>query len=148
METSLSQQLSPAAPKCSIFIFAVPYSRHLHHFLPSFSIFVHILLFGFNLFNISSAVHHRLARLRPSAAFHQQVDQHGEDWESLEKVRLPLSLNLSQCMLELKQYQEVVELNSRLLKTHRGKICWREKSQRVCHIWQEAENKKSYLIQK
>ncbi|XP_043983852.1 aryl-hydrocarbon-interacting protein-like 1 [Gambusia affinis] len=50
----------------------------------------------------------------------KQVDQHGEDWESLEKVRLPLSLNLSQCMLELKQYQEVVELNSRLLKTHRG----------------------------
>ncbi|XP_032410628.1 cilia- and flagella-associated protein 251-like isoform X1 [Xiphophorus hellerii] len=50
----------------------------------------------------------------------KQVDQHGEDWESLEKVRLPLSLNLSQSMLELKQYQEVVELNSRLLKTHRG----------------------------
>ncbi|XP_014840149.1 PREDICTED: golgin subfamily A member 6-like protein 22 isoform X2 [Poecilia mexicana] len=49
-----------------------------------------------------------------------KVDQHGEDWESLEKVRLPLSLNLSQCMLELKQHQEVVELNSRLLKTHRG----------------------------
>ncbi|KAK5605309.1 hypothetical protein CRENBAI_014281 [Crenichthys baileyi] len=50
----------------------------------------------------------------------KQVDQHGEDWESLEKVRLPLSLNLSQCMLELKQYQEVVELNSRLLKSHKG----------------------------
>ncbi|KAM4732302.1 uncharacterized protein FYW61_008097 isoform 2-T2 [Anableps anableps] len=49
-----------------------------------------------------------------------KVDQHGEDWESLEKVRLPLSLNLSQCMLELKQYQEVVELNSRLLKSHKG----------------------------
>ncbi|MED6252156.1 hypothetical protein ATANTOWER_007773, partial [Ataeniobius toweri] len=49
----------------------------------------------------------------------KQVDQHGEDWESLEKVRLPLSLNLSQCMLELKQYQEVVELNGRLLKSHK-----------------------------
>nr|XP_054596013.1 uncharacterized protein LOC107378992 isoform X2 [Nothobranchius furzeri] len=49
-----------------------------------------------------------------------KVDQKGEDWESLEKVRLPLTLNLSQCMLELQQYQQVVELNSRLLKTHRG----------------------------
>ncbi|XP_038145426.1 uncharacterized protein LOC119786265 [Cyprinodon tularosa] len=50
----------------------------------------------------------------------KQVDQHSEDWESLEKVRLPLSLNLSQCKLELKQYQEVVELNDRLLKSHKG----------------------------
>ncbi|XP_040928596.1 aryl-hydrocarbon-interacting protein-like 1 [Betta splendens] len=48
------------------------------------------------------------------------VDRRGEDWESLEKVRLPLTLNLSQCMLELKQYQEVVELNSKLLRTHEG----------------------------
>ncbi|KAM9471218.1 aryl-hydrocarbon-interacting protein-like 1 [Clarias gariepinus] len=40
----------------------------------------------------------------------------GEDWESLEKVRLPLTLNLSQCNLELGKYQEVVRLNSQLLK--------------------------------
>ncbi|XP_013855761.1 uncharacterized protein LOC106511547 [Austrofundulus limnaeus] len=50
----------------------------------------------------------------------KQVDQGGEDWESLEKVRLPLALNLSQCMLELKQYQEVVELNDRVLRQHKG----------------------------
>ncbi|XP_044060315.1 aryl-hydrocarbon-interacting protein-like 1 isoform X3 [Siniperca chuatsi] len=50
-----------------------------------------------------------------------QVDQQGEDWESLEKVHLPLALNLSQCMLELKQYQQVVELNNKLLKRHKGK---------------------------
>ncbi|XP_042274179.1 aryl-hydrocarbon-interacting protein-like 1 [Thunnus maccoyii] len=49
-----------------------------------------------------------------------KVDQQGEDWESLEKVRLPLILNLSQCMLELKQYQQVVELNNKLLKKHKG----------------------------
>ncbi|KAM4555692.1 uncharacterized protein PAE49_014670 [Odontesthes bonariensis] len=49
-----------------------------------------------------------------------KVDQHGEDWESLEEVRLPLTLNLSQCMLELKQYQQVVELNTKLLKSHKG----------------------------
>ncbi|XP_070818069.1 myb-like protein X [Chaetodon trifascialis] len=48
------------------------------------------------------------------------VDQQAEDWESLEKVRLPLTLNLSQCMLELKQYQQVVDLNSTLLKKHKG----------------------------
>ncbi|KAK2848940.1 hypothetical protein Q5P01_008774 [Channa striata] len=48
------------------------------------------------------------------------TDQQGEDWESLEKVRLPLTLNLSQCRLELKQYQQVVELNSKLLKKHKG----------------------------
>uniref|UniRef100_A0A3Q1IZ23 AIP/AIPL N-terminal FKBP-type PPIase domain-containing protein n=1 Tax=Anabas testudineus TaxID=64144 RepID=A0A3Q1IZ23_ANATE len=52
-----------------------------------------------------------------------QVDQQGEDWESLENVRLPLTLNLSQCMLELKQYQDVVELNTKLLKKHKGNIC-------------------------
>ncbi|XP_030000632.1 myb-like protein X isoform X2 [Sphaeramia orbicularis] len=50
----------------------------------------------------------------------KKVDQRGEDWESLEKVRLPLNLNLSQCMLELKQYQQVVELNNNLLKKHKG----------------------------
>ncbi|XP_047441351.1 uncharacterized protein LOC125008248 [Mugil cephalus] len=50
----------------------------------------------------------------------KQVDQGGEDWESLEKVRLPLSLNLSHCMLELEQYQQVVELNDKLLKKHKG----------------------------
>ncbi|XP_075960006.1 uncharacterized protein LOC142963175 [Anarhichas minor] len=48
------------------------------------------------------------------------VDQQGEDWDSLEKVCLPLTLNLSQCMLELKQYQQVVELNNKLLKKHKG----------------------------
>uniref|UniRef100_A0A3Q0RY01 Aryl hydrocarbon receptor interacting protein like 2 n=1 Tax=Amphilophus citrinellus TaxID=61819 RepID=A0A3Q0RY01_AMPCI len=41
---------------------------------------------------------------------------------SLEKVRLPLTLNLSQCMLELKQYQQVVELNNKLLKKHKGNV--------------------------
>ncbi|KAM3867017.1 uncharacterized protein ACN63O_008727 [Diretmus argenteus] len=49
-----------------------------------------------------------------------KVDQKGEDWDSLEKVRLPLTLNLSQCMLELHQYQQVVELNNKLLKKHEG----------------------------
>nr|XP_057932017.1 aryl-hydrocarbon-interacting protein-like 1 isoform X2 [Doryrhamphus excisus] len=43
-----------------------------------------------------------------------------EDWDSLEKVRLPLTLNLSQCMLELKQYQQVVQLNDKLLEHHQG----------------------------
>ncbi|XP_061581630.1 uncharacterized protein LOC133447150 isoform X2 [Cololabis saira] len=47
-----------------------------------------------------------------------KVCQQDEDWESLEKVRVPLSLNISQCMLELKEYQQVVELNSTLLKRH------------------------------
>ncbi|XP_034546288.1 DNA ligase 1 [Notolabrus celidotus] len=50
----------------------------------------------------------------------KQVDPESEDWESLGKVRLPLALNLSQCLLELKQYQEVVELNDKLLKKHKG----------------------------
>ncbi|XP_061642678.1 aryl-hydrocarbon-interacting protein-like 1 isoform X2 [Phyllopteryx taeniolatus] len=43
-----------------------------------------------------------------------------EDWESLEKVRLPLTLNLSQCMLELQQYLQVVQLNDKLLESHEG----------------------------
>ncbi|KAM7417400.1 hypothetical protein PAMA_017180 [Pampus argenteus] len=49
-----------------------------------------------------------------------KVDRQGEDWESLEKVRLPLTLNLSQCMLELTQYQRVVDLNNKVLKKHKG----------------------------
>nr|XP_040029888.1 DNA ligase 1 isoform X2 [Gasterosteus aculeatus aculeatus] len=48
------------------------------------------------------------------------VDPRGEDRDSLEKVCLPLTLNLSQCMLELKEYQQVVELNGKLLKKHKG----------------------------
>ena len=51
----------------------------------------------------------------------QEVKYKGEDWESLEKVRLPLTLNLSQCMLELRDYQHVVELNDKLLKQNRGR---------------------------
>ncbi|GAA6223027.1 uncharacterized protein LOC108872548 isoform X1 [Lates japonicus] len=50
----------------------------------------------------------------------KQVDRQGDDWESLEKVRLPLILNLSQCMLELQQHQQVVELTDKLLKRHKG----------------------------
>ncbi|CDQ70058.1 unnamed protein product [Oncorhynchus mykiss] len=42
-----------------------------------------------------------------------------EDWDSLEKVRVPITLNLSQCLLELRDYQEVVALNTKLLKKHR-----------------------------
>ncbi|XP_008274442.1 aryl-hydrocarbon-interacting protein-like 1 [Stegastes partitus] len=49
-----------------------------------------------------------------------KVDKCGDDWESLEKVRRPLVLNLSHCLLELKQYQEVVKLNNELLKKHKG----------------------------
>uniref|UniRef100_A0A8C5GWN4 Uncharacterized LOC114470789 n=1 Tax=Gouania willdenowi TaxID=441366 RepID=A0A8C5GWN4_GOUWI len=43
-----------------------------------------------------------------------------EDADSLEKVRLPLTLNLSQCMLELDHYQQVVELNNKVLQKHKG----------------------------
>uniref|UniRef100_A0A3B4ZSG3 Aryl-hydrocarbon-interacting protein-like 1 n=1 Tax=Stegastes partitus TaxID=144197 RepID=A0A3B4ZSG3_9TELE len=50
----------------------------------------------------------------------KQVDKCGDDWESLEKVRRPLVLNLSHCLLELKQYQEVVKLNNELLKKHKN----------------------------
>ncbi|XP_037117542.1 aryl-hydrocarbon-interacting protein-like 1 isoform X2 [Syngnathus acus] len=49
-----------------------------------------------------------------------KVHRGDEDWESLEKVRLPLTLNLSQCMLELQHYQQVVQLNDKLLESHQG----------------------------
>ncbi|XP_053486391.1 peptidyl-prolyl cis-trans isomerase FKBP5-like [Ictalurus furcatus] len=49
----------------------------------------------------------------------KEIDYKGEDWESLEKVRLPLTLNLSQCKFELGEYQEVVKLNSQLLENHK-----------------------------
>lgn len=48
------------------------------------------------------------------------MDKKSEDFESLEKVCLPLSLNLSQCLLELQQHQRVVELNDELLEKHTG----------------------------
>ncbi|XP_051505174.1 golgin subfamily A member 6-like protein 22 [Myxocyprinus asiaticus] len=51
-----------------------------------------------------------------------KVEHKGEDWESLEKVSLPLCLNLSQCKLELGEYQEVVELNTKLLKKHKDNL--------------------------
>ncbi|KAA0709507.1 Aryl-hydrocarbon-interacting protein-like 1 [Triplophysa tibetana] len=51
-----------------------------------------------------------------------KVEHKGEDWESLEKVRLPLCLNLSQCKLELREYCEVVELNTKLLKKHKENL--------------------------
>ncbi|KAK7137891.1 hypothetical protein R3I94_013517 [Phoxinus phoxinus] len=51
-----------------------------------------------------------------------KVEHEGEDWDSLEKVRLPLCLNLSQCRLELGEYQEVVDLNSKLLKKHKDNL--------------------------
>lgn len=49
-----------------------------------------------------------------------QVDRKSEDLELLEKASLPLTLNLSQCLLELQQHQRVVELNDQLLKKHKG----------------------------
>lgn len=53
-------------------------------------------------------------------SFRPQVDRKSEDFESLEKVCLPLTLNLSQCLLELQQHQRVVELNDELLQKHKG----------------------------
>lgn len=50
------------------------------------------------------------------------MDRESEDLESLEKVCLPLTLNLSQCLLELQQHQRVVELNDKLLKKHKGEM--------------------------
>ncbi|XP_019718860.1 aryl-hydrocarbon-interacting protein-like 1 [Hippocampus comes] len=50
----------------------------------------------------------------------KQVRRGDEDWESLEKVRLPLTLNLSQCMLELQRYLQVVQLSDKLLESHQG----------------------------
>lgn len=48
------------------------------------------------------------------------MDQDSEHWESLEKVRLPMTLNLSQSLLELGEFEQVVQLNNQLLKTHKG----------------------------
>ncbi|XP_028816290.1 uncharacterized protein LOC114768266 [Denticeps clupeoides] len=52
----------------------------------------------------------------------KQVNYKEQDWESLEKVRVPLTLNLSQCHLVLKDYEQVVELTDRLLKRNRGNM--------------------------
>ncbi|XP_051904012.1 aryl-hydrocarbon-interacting protein-like 1 isoform X2 [Hippocampus zosterae] len=49
-----------------------------------------------------------------------KVRRGDEDWESLEKVRLPLTINLSQCMLELQRYPQVVQLSDKLLESHQG----------------------------
>lgn len=48
------------------------------------------------------------------------MEQDSEHRESLEKVRLPMTLNLSQCLLELGECEQVVQLNDELLKTHKG----------------------------
>ncbi|XP_013771586.1 aryl-hydrocarbon-interacting protein-like 1 [Pundamilia nyererei] len=80
-------------------------SRCLHEFLSATRLLIH----PFNPFAIEYV-----------DCLQNKVDQQGEDWDSLEKVRLPLTLNFSQCMLELKQYQQVVELNTKLLKKHKG----------------------------
>lgn len=61
-----------------------------------------------------------LNRCPLTASSRPQVDRKSEDLESLEKVRLPLTLNLSQCLLELQQHQRVVELNDKLLEKHKG----------------------------
>lgn len=55
-----------------------------------------------------------------TASSRPQVDRKSEDLELLEKVCLPLTLNLSQCLLELQQHHRVVELNEKLLEKHKG----------------------------
>lgn len=66
-----------------------------------------------------------------------QVDRKSEDLESLEKVCLPLTLNLSQCLLELQQHQQVVELNDKLLEKHKGK-----KNVKICAFQPKDKNDK------
>ncbi|KAG7517601.1 aryl-hydrocarbon-interacting protein-like 1 [Solea senegalensis] len=53
-----------------------------------------------------------------------KVDEQGDDWDSLEKVRLSLTLNLGQCKLELKEFREVVQIINKLLKRHKGSMCY------------------------
>ncbi|TSQ81071.1 AH receptor-interacting protein [Bagarius yarrelli] len=48
----------------------------------------------------------------------QTMNCRKENWRSLDKVRLPLTLNLSQCLFELGEYEEVIKLNSQLLNNH------------------------------
>lgn len=95
----------PITPHILIFKISGLYLIHRHIYLcPSLSILLCLLP------NISSSP-------LPDPP---QVDQETENWESLEKVRLPLTLNLSQCMLELTEYEQVVQLNNKLLKKHKG----------------------------
>lgn len=106
----------------------VPFTSPLHHLHQSSQLLhsrlsscCHVLSFSFHLFDISFGIHRRPPALSSLCA--PQVDQEADDWDSLEKVRLPLTLNLSQCLLELRQYQQVVQLNSKLLKRHKGNTC-------------------------
>ncbi|XP_048885007.1 aryl-hydrocarbon-interacting protein-like 1 [Brienomyrus brachyistius] len=73
------------------------------------------------------------------------VDHNKEDWDSLEKLHLPLSLNLSQCMLELGEYQQVLEANKKLLRKHRGNLKAMYQSARAhAALHQEDEARKSF----
>ncbi|XP_023675670.2 uncharacterized protein [Paramormyrops kingsleyae] len=73
------------------------------------------------------------------------VDRNKEDWDSLEKLHLPLSLNLSQCMLELGEYHQVLETNTKLLRKHRGNLKAMFQSARAhAALHQENEARKSF----
>ncbi|CAJ1058855.1 DNA ligase 1 [Xyrichtys novacula] len=80
----------------------------------------------------------------------KKADRQTEDWESLEKVRLPLTLNLSQCLLELKQYQQVVDLNNKLLKKHKGNFkALYQRARAHAALYNEEEARRDYeLVEK
>ncbi|XP_064185386.1 aryl-hydrocarbon-interacting protein-like 1 [Anguilla rostrata] len=74
-----------------------------------------------------------------------EVKQKGEDWESLEKVRLPLSLNLSQCMLELGEHRQVLEINGKLLKRHKDNLkALYQRARAHCALHQEEEARRDF----
>lgn len=88
------------------------------------------------------------------------VDQDSEHRESLEKVRLPMTLNLSQCLLELGEFEQVVQLNDELLKTHKGNfkavyqrarahaaLCNEEAARRDFHMVEKLDPKLKPFIQ-
>uniref|UniRef100_A0A3B4AYJ9 AIP/AIPL N-terminal FKBP-type PPIase domain-containing protein n=1 Tax=Periophthalmus magnuspinnatus TaxID=409849 RepID=A0A3B4AYJ9_9GOBI len=74
------------------------------------------------------------------------VDRKGDDWDSLEKVRLPLGLNLSQCLLELKQHQQVVELNNKLLKKHKNFKAIYQRARAHAALCNEDEARKDFAM--
>ncbi|KAJ8351174.1 hypothetical protein SKAU_G00226500 [Synaphobranchus kaupii] len=74
-----------------------------------------------------------------------EVKPKGEDCESLEKVRLPLSLNLSQCMLELGEHRKVLEINSKLLNIHKDNLkALFQRARAHCALYHEDEARRDF----
>ncbi|TSQ81072.1 Transcription initiation factor TFIID subunit 7 [Bagarius yarrelli] len=70
-----------------------------------------------------------------------------EDYIKLSRLIIPLVLNYCQCLLELKEYYEVIEHTTELIRKHKDCVkAYYKRAKAYAAVWSEKEAKQDFLM--